>query len=168
MRTSLGQVVASRWRPTARCTSQAATGCAAVSPSGEISTVAGDGRPEQCKLANGTIATHASIGSPGIAVSPTGRLYLPLGCASDVAVLRGRRLHLVLVPASFIGADPLYPEDREPGPSDRVDHAGDLYIGGYDPYAVFAPSPRRPAAHHRLSSVGTARRPGRRFAGLGG
>lgn len=114
----------------------------AVSPSGVISTVVGDGRSGQCKLAGGTIATDASIGSPGIAVSPSGRLYLALGCPSDVAVLQDGRLYLKLVPASFLGADPLYPEDCQPGPSAiAFDRAGDLYIGGTDPYTVFALRP---------------------------
>ena len=56
----------------------------AVSPSGVITTVAGNGQnPGICKLTNGTIATHVAVGSPGIAVSPTDRLYLALGCPSD-------------------------------------------------------------------------------------
>jgi hypothetical protein len=125
----------------------------AVSPSGVISTVAGDGRSGQCKFAGGTISTDASIGSLGIAVSPTGRLYLALGCPSDVAVLQDGRLYLKLVPASFLGADPLYPEDREPGPSPiAFDRAGDLYIGGTDPYVVFA---LRPGG--RLHTIGFLR-----------
>jgi hypothetical protein len=106
----------------------------AVSPSGVISTVAGNGRlylyPRT--LVSGTIATHAAIGSPGIAVSPTGRLYLTVG-VGDVMVLQHGRLYLKLVPASFLGADPLFPEDREPGPSAiAFDRAGNLYIGGTD------------------------------------
>ena len=119
----------------------------AVSPSGVISTVAGNGRSairghgsEHCpqEITNGTIATHTAIGSPGIAVSPTGRLYLTVG-VGDVMVLQDGRLYLKLVPASFLGADPLFPYDREPGPSAiAFDRAGNLYIGGTDPYVVFA------------------------------
>jgi hypothetical protein len=128
----------------------------AVSPSGVITTVAGDGRPEQClqKITNGTIATHAAIGSPGIAVSPSGHLYLTgLPCSNDVVVLRGRRLYPVLVPASFLGADPLFPQDRQPGPiAIAFDRADDLYLGGDDPYAVFA---LRPGG--RLHTIGFLR-----------
>jgi hypothetical protein len=126
----------------------------AVSPSGVITTVAGNGQnPGICKLTNGTIATHVAVGSPGIAVSPTDRLYLALGCPSDVAVLQDGRLYLKLVPASFLGADPLYPEDREPGPSAiAFDRAGSLYIGGTDPYTVFA---LRPGG--RLHTIGFLR-----------
>lgn len=126
----------------------------AVSPSGVISTVAGNGRlylyPRT--LVSGTIATHAAIGSPGIAVSPTGRLYLTVG-VGDVMVLQHGRLYLKLVPASFLGADPLFPEDREPGPSAiAFDRAGNLYIGGTDPYVVFA---LRPGG--RLHTIGFLR-----------
>jgi hypothetical protein len=124
----------------------------AVSPSGVISTVAGNGGLYQRTLVSGTIALHTAIGSPGIAVSPTGRLYLTVG-VGDVVVLQDGRLYLKLVPASFLGADPLFPEDREPGPSAiAFDSAGDLYIGGTDPYAVFA---LRPGG--RLHTIGFLR-----------
>lgn len=112
-----------------------------VSTSGVISTVAGNGGTYQRTLVSGAIATRAAIGSPGIAISPTGRLYMTVG-VGDIMVLQEGRLYLKLVPASFLGADPLYPEDRQPGPSAiAFDSAGDLYIGGTDPYAVFALRP---------------------------
>jgi len=124
----------------------------AVSPSGVISTVAGNGGLYQRTIVSGAIATHTALGSPGIAVSPTGRLYLTVG-VGDVMVLQDGRLYLKLVPASFLGADPLYPEDREPGPSAiAFDRAVNLYIGGTDPYVVFA---LRPGG--RLHTIGFLR-----------
>ncbi len=163
-RAALGQVVALALAPDGTLYLSGGNRVRAVSPSGVITTVAGNGRSatplangsEQCpqELTNGTIATHAAIGSPGIAVSPSGHLYLTgLPCSNDVVVLRGRRLFLVLVPASFLGADPLFPEDKEPGPSAiAFDSAGDLYIGGDDPFAVYA---LRPGS--RLHTIGFLR-----------
>ena len=124
----------------------------AVSPSGVISTVAGNGLLYQPTIVSGVIATHTAIGSPGIAISPTGRLYLTVG-VGDVMVLQEGRLYLKLVPASFLGADSLFPEDREPGPSAiAFDRAGNLYVGGTDPYVVFA---LRPGG--RLHTIGFLR-----------
>jgi hypothetical protein len=160
----LGQVVALALAPDGTLYISGGNRVRAVSPSGVIARVAGNGRSamplangsEQCpqKITDGTIATHAAIGSPGIAVSPSGHLYLTgLPCSNDVAVLRGRRLYLVLVPASFLGADPLFPQDRQPGPiAIAFDRSGDLYLGGDDPYAVFA---LRPGG--RLHTIGFLR-----------
>jgi len=153
-RAALGPVAALALAPDGTLYISGGNRVRAVSPSGVITTVAGNGQdPGICKLTNGTIATHVASGSPGIAVSPSGHLYLTGPCNADVTVLRGRRLHLVLVPASFLGADPLFPEDREPGPSAiAFDRAGDLYIGGTDPYTVFA---LRPGG--RLHTIGFLR-----------
>jgi hypothetical protein len=82
----------------------------AISPSGTITTVAGGGTGQPI---SGAVATKVSLKSPvGIAVSPSGALYLAVEWETAVYRLGGDHLEEVLGPSSFLGADPRWPGDN--------------------------------------------------------
>lgn len=123
----------------------------AISPGGTITTVAGGGTEQPV---SGAVATEVSLKSPiGIAISPSGALYLAVEWQSAVYRLSGDHLEQVLGPSSFLGADPLWPEDDSMNVDALAfDRSGNLYLGGTDPYAVFVLP-----IQGRLHSIGALR-----------
>lgn len=81
----------------------------AVSRIGVISTVVGGG-PRQIPISNGSDARDFSLGeADGLAVAPTGVLYLGPQGANEIFALEGDRLVEVVHPSDLVGVDPNYP-----------------------------------------------------------
>jgi hypothetical protein len=125
----------------------------AVSPSGEITTVIGGGTGTG-PIADGTSARRAALGkAEGVAVSPSGQLCVSAPSYSQVLCLRDGRLYQLVDGKSFLGVDPLAPEDTAPQPGPiAFDRAGNLYLGGSLPYVVFVRTPLG-----RLHAIGALR-----------
>lgn len=141
-RTAIGEVVSLADGPDGTLYLSADGRVRAVAPSGRISTIAGDGGLARQAVPSGSKATDVPIGAAGIAVSPEGELYVGLEASNQVMALRQGRLHQVLGSRDFLGTDPLFPQDDQPGITTLAfDDAGNLYIGGTGPYVVFSKAP---------------------------
>jgi hypothetical protein len=118
-----------------------------ISPTGTITTVAGNGaNPITPEL--GATATDSAIGPTyALAIGADGALFI----AASNAVLEltpDGRLVTLIDAQSFEGFDPSFPVDNQCDPASlAIDRSGDLYIGCTDPYVLVE---RTPAGALRL------------------
>jgi streptogramin lyase len=119
----------------------------AISPSGIISTVAGNGQPGGAQSgagASGGSATGATLADPqSVAVGPQGQLYIADSAGIQV-VSDGT---LTTLNPSGLGALGIGPAAGLTADAITVDQAGDLYVGDFSPKMLIELSPTGSVLH---------------------
>jgi hypothetical protein len=119
----------------------------AISPSGIISTVAGNGQPGGAQSgagASGGSATGATLADPqSVAVGPQGQLYIADSAGIQV-VSDGT---LTTLNPSGLGALGIGPAAGLTADAITVDQAGDLYVGDFSPKMLVELSPTGSVLH---------------------